>query len=210
MKRILLIAIVMMAAPALLIADDKKKKTANAGKPAPTVSPNPEVRNEIHWITDMNELEAKMQASPKKVIFDVYTDWCGWCKKMDADTYRNPDLIKYVNNNFYAVKLDAERKDAFTFQGKEYKFEPQYRANTFAVEIMKGAASYPTTVFMTENFQNPNPIPGYMQVKDMELILTYFGDNMYKRIKFDDYKKTFQYHWDKGQAPDMTPPPGAH
>lgn len=208
MKRILLFTIIITA-PLLVFADGKKKKPAAAGSTQANAKASEE-KNEIHWITDMNELEAKMQASPKKVIFDIYTDWCGWCKKMDADTYGNPDLIKYVNNNFYAVKLDAERKDAFTFQGKEYKFEPQYRANTFAVEIMKGAASYPTTVFMTENFQNPNPIPGYMQVKDMELILTYFGDNMYKRVKFDDYKKTFQYHWDKGQAPDMTPPAGAH
>ncbi len=209
MKRILLFTIILAAAPILVFADGKKKKPATAGSTQVNAK-TAEEKNEIHWITDMNELEAKMQASPKKVIFDVYTDWCGWCKKMDADTYTNPDLVKYVNNNFYAVKLDAERKDAFTFQGKEYKFEPQYRSNTFAVEIMKGAASYPTTVFMTENFQNPNPIPGYMQVKDMELILTYFGDNMYKRVKFDDYKKTFQYHWDKGQAPDMTPPAGAH
>lgn len=209
MKRILLFTIILAVAPILVFADGKKKKPAAAGSTQANAK-TAEEKNEIHWITDMNELEAKMQASPKKVIFDVYTDWCGWCKKMDADTYTNPDLVKYVNNNFYAVKLDAERKDAFTFQGKEYKFEPQYRSNTFAVEIMKGAASYPTTVFMTENFQNPNPIPGYMQVKDMELILTYFGDNMYKRVKFDDYKKTFQYHWDKGQAPDMTPPPPAH
>lgn len=210
MRRILLIAIVMMAAPGLLIADDKKKKTTNAAKPAPTVSPNPEVRNEIHWITDLNELQAKMQASPKKVFVDAYTDWCGWCKKMDATTFSNPDLIQYVNNNFYAVKLNAERQDVINFQGKEYKFEPQYRANTIAVEWMRGSMSYPTSILMLENFQSPTPIPGYHDVKDMELYLSYFGDNAYKRVKFEDYAKTFQSRWSKGQAPDMTPPPGAH
>ncbi len=211
MQRILLIAILILSVPVVLMADDKKKKTAGTQAKAtngPAASPNNAAKEEIHWISDMNELQAKMQASPKKVIIDVYTGWCGWCKKMDATTYENPDLIKYVNNNFYAVKLDAERQDVINFQGKEYKFEPQYKANTFAVEIMKGSMSYPTTVFMVENFQSPTPIPGFRTVKEMELFLTYFGDNMYKRVKFDDYQKNFTYHWDKGQAPDMAPPAG--
>ncbi|MCD6012672.1 MAG: hypothetical protein K0Q79_2534 [Flavipsychrobacter sp.] len=208
MTRILLIAILILSAPVVLMADDKKKKTTGTQKPAANAPAVNTAKEEIHWISDLNELQAKMQASPKKVIIDVYTAWCGWCKKMDATTYENPDLIRYVNNNFYAVKLDAERQDAFIFQGKEYKFEPQYKANTFAVEIMKGSMSYPTTVFMVENFQMPTPIPGFRTVKEMELFLTYFGDNMYKRVKFDDYQKTFTYHWDKGQAPDMTAPAG--
>lgn len=208
MKRILLIALVILSVPAALLADDKKKKPAPAAKTVPDMKPTPSNKEEIHWISDLNELQAKMQANPKKVIIDVYTGWCGWCKKMDATTYENPNLVRYVNNNFYAVKLDAERQDAINFQGKEYKFEPQYRVNTFAVEIMKGAMSYPTTVFMTENFQSPTPIPGFRTVKEMELFLTYFGDNMYRRVKFDDYQKTFTSHWDNGQAQDMTPPAG--
>lgn len=208
MTRILLIAVMILSVPVILMADDKKKKAAGTQKTVANAPAANTGKEEIHWISDLNELQAKMQANPKKVIIDVYTAWCGWCKKMDATTYENPDLIKYVNNNFYAVKLDAERQDAFNFQGKEYKFEPQYKANTFAVEIMKGSMSYPTTVFMVENFQMPTPIPGFRTVKEMELFLTYFGDNMYKRVKFDDYQKTFTYHWDKGQATDMTAPAG--
>jgi thioredoxin-related protein len=168
---------------------------------------------EIHWITSIDELQAKMQQNPKKVIVDMYTGWCGWCKKMDAATYTNPALVKYVNNNFYAVKFDAERQDAFTFQGKEYHYDPQYKANTFAVELMlknnpQGQMSYPTTVFMLENFQSPTPVPGYRDVKEMQLFLTYFGDNTYRHQKYDDYAKSFVSTWDKGRAPDMTPPPG--
>jgi thioredoxin-related protein len=73
---------------------------------------------------------------------------------------------------------------------------------------MKGSMSYPTTVFMTENFQNPTPIPGYRDVKEMELFLTYFGDNAYRHQKFEDYQKEHQPRWDKGATPDMTPPAG--
>ena len=138
----------------------------------------------------------------------MYTEWCGWCKKMDATTFQNPDLIKYMNNNFYAVKFDAERKDAFNFNGKEYHFEPQYKCHTFAVEIMQGKMSYPTAVLMMENFQSPTPVAGYLTVPQLETVLTYFGDNAYKHVKWDDYQKTYHAAWDKGQQPDMTPPAG--
>jgi len=192
MKRTLIFILALLAISHGLMA--KKKVVAN--------------KEEIHWITDINELQAKMQANPKKVYVDVYTGWCGWCKKMDVTTFENPDLIRYMNNNFYAVKLDAERQDVINFQGKEYRYDPQSKTNAFAVEIMHGAMSYPTTVLMLENFQSPTPIPGYHTVKEMELFLSYFGDNAYKHAKFDDYQKTYYPTWDHGETPDMTPPAG--
>src|SRR5580658_3407098 len=120
MKRVLLFAVAMLFISPFVIA---KKKVPHAPKAA----------EEIHWITSIDELQAKMAQNPKKVYMDVYTGWCGWCKKMDATTFQNPDLIKYINTNFYAVRLDAERQDVINFQGKEYHYEPQYKANTFAV-----------------------------------------------------------------------------
>jgi len=199
MKRVLLFAMGLISIPVLLMADGKGKKTTNAAAPA-------ENSKEIHWITDINELQAKMQANPKKVYVDVYTGWCGWCKKMDATTFQNPDLIKYMNTNFYAVKLDAERQDVINFQGKEYHFDPQYKANTFAVELMKGSMSYPTAVIMMENFQNSQVQAGYMDVNQLETILTYFGDNAYKHQNGADYQKNYKPIWNHGQAQDMTPP----
>lgn len=163
----------------------------------------------IHWITSIDELQMKMAEEPKKVLIDMYTSWCGWCKKMDADTYTNPSLIKYVNNNFYAVRFDAETQDTIHFQGKDFFFAPQYRANGFAVELVKGQQlSYPQTIFMLENFQNPVPVPGYRTVKEMESFLTYFGDNMFRRQSWDQYSKNFVSHWDNGQPANNTPPPG--
>jgi thioredoxin-related protein len=197
MKRVLLLAVMVLAGVSAVKADDKKKKAAEAADD-----------KEIHWITSIDELQAKMAKQPRKVIVDMYTGWCGWCKKMDAATYTNPSLVKYVNNNFYAVKFDAERQDTIHFQGKDFFFFPQYKANGWAIDLMKGSMSYPTTVFMTENFQNPTPIPGYRDVKEMELFLTYFGDNAYRHQKFEDYQKEHQPRWDKGATPDMTPPAG--
>jgi thioredoxin-related protein len=194
MKRILLIMVAMVSMTPAMMA---KKKTP---------PPAPEAEG-IHWITSIDELQAKMKEHPKKVYMDVYTGWCGWCKKMDASTFTNPSVIKYMNANFYAVKLDAERQDVIHFLGKDYKYEPQYKANTFAVEMLKGSMSYPTTVIMMENFQNPQPIAGYLTVPQLETVLTFFGDNISKHQPWPDYQKGYTPRWEKG-TPDMTPPAG--
>lgn len=196
MKRVLISAIALLLISPAFIAWKKNP------------SPAPEA-NEIHWITSIDELQAKMAQNPKKVYFDIYTGWCGWCKKMDATTFQNPALIKYMNANYYAVKLDAERQDVIHFQGKEYRFDPQYKANTFAVEIMKGSMSYPTAVIMMENFQNPIVQAGYLDVNQLETILTYFGDNAYRHQNGQDYQKTYKPRWSNGQPTGMLQP-GEH
>lgn len=197
MKRVTLLVFAVFVAAVSVFA---KKDPAPAGTPE---------KEEIHWLTSIDELQVKMAQQPRKVLVDMYTSWCGWCKKMDADTYTNPYLVKYVNNNFYAVRFDAETKDTIHFQGRDFFFAPQFRANGFALELTKGQQlSFPQTVFMLENFQSPTAIPGYRTVKEMEIFLTYFGDNVFRRQPFDAYSKNYTSHWSKGEDQKPTPPPG--
>ena len=64
------------------------------------------------------ELKAEAKKSKKPFFVDFYTDWCGYCKKMDASTFRDPEVLKFVENNFLAYKLNAEKGEgpAFTRQ----------------------------------------------------------------------------------------------
>ena len=114
MKRVLFLAVVIMALPAIVTAGAKPKKAVAAPAAASD--------NEIHWITNIDELQAKMQQHPKKVIVDIYTGWCGWCKRMDASTYKDPEIIKYVSENFYAVKFDAEMRQTIHFKEQDYSY----------------------------------------------------------------------------------------
>lgn len=155
----------------------------------------------INWMT-WDEVQVAMKKQPKKVWVDVYTDWCGWCKVMDRKTFSNPDVIKYMNEHFYAVKFNAESKEDVMFMGKKYSFAPEHNANELAAKLMNGQMSYPTFVFMEENFLNHSPIPGYQPVPQMELILKYLAEGKYKTVKFDEYSKNFQPTWKEGeQAP---------
>jgi thioredoxin-related protein len=72
---------------------------------------------EINWMT-IEEAELAVKKQPKKILIDVYTDWCGYCKKMDKTTFQDKDMINYLNKEFYCVKMDGEDKNIMTFKGK--------------------------------------------------------------------------------------------
>lgn len=149
----------------------------------------------INWMT-WDEAQVAMKKQPKKVWVDVYTDWCGWCKVMDKKTFSNPEVIRYMNEHFYAIKLNAESNEEIMFLGKKYD------AATLAGQLMNGQMSYPTFVFMEENFASHSPIPGYQPVPQMEMILKYLATNTYKTQKWEDYTKNFKPTWQEGaQAP---------
>lgn len=151
-------------------------------------------QNKIKWMS-VEEVELAMKTTPKKVYVDIFTDWCHWCKVMDKKTFTNKDVIAYMNENYYCIKLDAERKDEVTFNGKKYGLASNSRTNNLAVEWTRGQLSYPTSVFFDEGFQNPQPVPGFMEVPTMEMIAKYIAENLHKKVPFEQYKQTFKATW---------------
>jgi thioredoxin-related protein len=145
----------------------------------------------IKWLT-FQEAEELNKKQPKKILIDVYTNWCGWCKKMDAETFTNPLIIDYVNKYYYAVKLNAEMKDSIVVNGKTYKNPGGPKAShELAVALLNGKMSYPSFVYLDEGFNMLTPVPGYQTPKDLEPILKYFGENAYQSMKWPEYQKVF-------------------
>ncbi|MBO0329285.1 thioredoxin family protein [[Muricauda] lutisoli] len=145
---------------------------------------------DINWISWEEAVElSKTDAQPKKIFVDVYTDWCGWCKKMDKNTFQHPDVSKYMQDNFYMVKLDAEGKDPIEYQGKTFKFVPSGRRgyHELAAALLQGRMSYPTVVFLDEQLNMLSPVPGYQQVEPFMQIAKYFGENIYKDKDWESY-----------------------
>ena len=145
---------------------------------------------EVKWLTwDQATELAASDESPKKVFIDVYTDWCGWCKKMDKDTFQNPEVAAYMSENYYMVKLDGEGKEPIEFKGKTYKFVPSGRRgyHEFAAALMQGKMSYPTTIFLDEKLNMLSPVPGYQKPEPFLNIARYFGDNIYKEQDWKTY-----------------------
>jgi thioredoxin-related protein len=79
--------------------------------------------------------------------------------------------------------------------GKTYETKPGSNTNELAIELLHGQMSYPTTVIFEENFLNPQPIPGYLDVPTCEMIVKYLGENLYRTKGFADYQKEFKATW---------------
>ena len=150
--------------------------------------------NKINWMT-VEQVQEKMKTEPRKVYVDIYTDWCHWCKVMDKKTFTNKYVIEYMNANYYCIHFNAERKDAVTFNEKQYGLYPKSNTNSLAVEWTNGKLSYPTSIFFDENFINPQPVPGYMEINNMEMIAKYIAENKHKSIPFEKYKNSFKPTW---------------
>ena len=154
-----------------------------------------EKQQSIKWMS-LEEAIARCAKQPKMVFIDVYTDWCGWCKRMDQTTFVNPVIAKYMNDHFYAVKFDAERQDTVTFQGKQFVgvLRPDGRrgSHELAKALLKGKMSYPSYVIMNENQQPLQVIGGYMDAHQFEPMIHFFGDGAYKTMNGDDFLKDFK------------------
>jgi thioredoxin-related protein len=112
-------------------------------------------QEKINWLT-FEEAAAKTAIQPKMILVDVYTDWCGWCKKMDKNTFTDAKVITYINDNFYPVKINAEdSKNKFTFKGKEYTEASMAKAMR--------VNSYPNFVIMDPAMENITQLPGYRE-----------------------------------------------
>lgn len=146
----------------------------------------------INWMTFQEAVELNKTA-PKKIFIDTYTDWCGWCKKMDQTTFQDSLVVSYMNENYYAVKLNAEMNDTVVFGGYTYVndggMNGRRGTHQLAAALLQGKMSYPSYVFMNEKNQLITVAPGYMDASQFLPVLKYIGTDAYLKQSFKDYIK---------------------
>jgi thioredoxin-related protein len=147
----------------------------------------------VRWYT-IEQAEALAKKNKRKIFIDVFTNWCGWCKNMEKSTFSQQHIIHYINENYYAVKLDAEQRNEIVFKNKTYHFVTQSGVgfNELAAEFLRGQMSYPTIIFLDEDLNTIQVIPGYRDAAQFEKIMTYFGEDNHKKTPWSKYEKTYQ------------------
>lgn len=149
---------------------------------------------QVKWLTFEQAIELNKK-EPRNIMIDMYTDWCGWCKVMDRETFSKPHIAKILNEQFYPVKFDAETKDTINFQGKAYinSGEGRRPPHQLAIGLLQGKMSYPSVVFINGQNQLLGAIPGFQKPEPMEAILDYISKELYlKKVDMGKHIEAFK------------------
>jgi len=143
----------------------------------------------INWVSWEEAVELNKE-NPKKIFVDVYTDWCGWCKKMDKSTFVDKEITEYMNEHFYAVKFNAEQKEEIEFNGTTFKFVKSGRrgAHELAAALLNNRLGYPSFVLLDEEFARIMVSPGFKKPDQLIKELTFAKEEIYKKQNWEDYK----------------------
>lgn len=146
----------------------------------------------VNWLS-FEEAVEKSKKEKRKIFIDVYTDWCGWCKVMDKNTFSQPVIAAYLNENFYAVKLNAEQREDIIFRDHTFKFVESGRRgyHELAASLLNNKLSYPTVVFLDENFNIIQPLPGYQKPDRFEMIVKFIGGDNFKTTDWQTWESEF-------------------
>ena len=132
----------------------------------------------INWY-DYEEGVKTAKETRRPIILHFYTDWCTWCKKMDADTFANSRIQEFVNLSFIPIKINPEAKQKVKMEGKE--------VNVSELARKFGVRAFPTTIFMEPDGKVIGPVPGYIDQDRMRKILSYVHEKAYEKMEFEEF-----------------------
>ncbi len=183
MKKVLFVALAVVTVGLIYAFMPKSEMTANKSSLA--------VEGGIAWMTWDEAIKANEKA-PKKIFIDFYTDWCGWCKKMDQSTFMDPGVVEYVNKNFYAIKFNAEQKEDVTFQGTKFSWTAGGRGgfHKLAYDLLDGRLGYPSYVYLTPTYERILISPGYKDATMLQKELKFVSEDRYNTTTWEQYKNS--------------------
>ena len=96
-----------------------------------------------------------------------YTDWCGYCQKMDNETFSDTDVVESLHNNFVSIKINAE--------------------NNPDIARKFGADRFPFNWFVNKQTEPVGRQPGFIPAETMVHILGYLASGKYEKMEFNNY-----------------------
>jgi thioredoxin-related protein len=138
---------------------------------------------ELNWLS-WNQAMAEAASTGRPLLIDVYTDWCGWCKRMDKDVYARDDVREYLKRKFIPVKLNAESAEEVRVG------EQTMTARALAQQLR--VSGYPTTIFLKPNGRDQIArVPGYIPAERFGLMMRYIGeDHIGRGVSWQEFEKS--------------------
>ena len=184
MKKILLGGIVVVALGAIAAFALPYTKSAKS-------TTAPEGATTITWMT-WDEAMKAMEKQPKKVFVDMYTDWCGWCKRMDETTFADAQVAQAMSRDFYCVKFNAEGRENIDYNGHTFKFvaSGSRGVHELACALLDGKLGYPSYVYLNEKMERITVSPGYKPVDAFMKEISYIAGEHYKTTAYEEFQYT--------------------
>ena len=151
-----------------------------------------DAQKKVNWMS-WEDAMAASETSPKKVYVDIYTDWCGYCKKMDNSTFKDPAIVKYLNDNFYPVKFNAEQKKSITFNDTEFNYiqSGARGVHELAYALLNGQLGYPAFVVLDEEFSRILISPGFKGADAVMMEMVFAADEKYKTTPWATFQNQY-------------------
>ena len=127
----------------------------------------------IHWMR-YDEGLAKAKKEGKHIFANFTTAWCGYCKKMNATTFVDPEIVRMMNDNFIAVKIDGDSRDTLNIDG--YKItERNLTRSEYRV------SGYPTYWFLESDGTKLGALRGYQGKDQLGKALKMVAERQYEK-----------------------------
>ena len=153
---------------------------------------NSSAQDSIRWFSIEEAIQLASQ-EPRVLVIDIYTDWCGWCKRMDATTFSDPRVIETMNKYFYPVKLNAEGKEDIVIGDRTFKFVDNGRRgyHEIAAIVTRGRLSYPTISYVDAQGKVLEAAPGFKTADQFSIYLAYYSEGAYETQTFDEFSAAY-------------------
>ena len=132
---------------------------ALSGLPAATQERPP---GRVDWLTDFNLAMEGAAVTRKPVLVSFYTTWCGWCRKLEGNTFRARSFVDF-SRHVVTVRIDGDKEKGLA--------------------AMYKVTGYPTTILMTRQGRPLVRMNGY---KPPDQFMPYMMNGLKHREALDE------------------------
>lgn len=121
----------------------------------------------VQW-TEFADLPDSLRREARPLLIFIHTDWCKYCKLQDRNTFRDPEVSATINEQFYALRLDAESTENIPFLNREFKARTNdYHELAQLLGRQAGQLVFPTTVILNRQWQLIHRFSGLLKSEDL-------------------------------------------